>query len=239
MEECLLGNVIADAYVYSYLSREADEVAWTKYPIALVPGGGIRTSIDVLARKGDITRADILNTCPFSNDLVAVKVTGEELYQVFEHSVSAWTADMHQLEGRFLQTSGIRVVYDCNKSPGERVKSLKARCGNCTSPSYYDVDAKSTYTIITTDYVRKGGDGYDMLKDNPVESEAPKVNDTGSLEKYFADHRITVAELQGRSIFESVMSSHASTMKCLWLNLSLLLLVSVSGISGACDRFLL
>lgn len=229
-QECLLGNLIADAYVHSFLNERVDPSAWTKYPIALVPGGGIRTSIDVLARQGEIMKADILNACPFSNDLVAVDVTGEQLYQVFEHSVSAWTADMHQLEGRYLQTSGIKVVYDCTKSPGQRVKSLKARCGNCTSPDYYDVKAESNYTILVTSYMKSGGDGYLMLRNNTIVAGAPAVNDTGSLVTYLAHHRIALAEIQGRTMFDpSILSmrSHALKIKFSFTYLLVVLFVSV------------
>ena len=201
MEECLLGNVIADAYVYNFVEK-ANQVYWTHYPIALVPGGGIRTSIDVLEVDGEITFADIKNVCPFSNQLVAVNVTGKELYQIFEHSVSTWDAEMKQLEGRFLQVSGMRVVYDASKSVGHRVVSLKARCGQCTSPEYFDVQLNQTYVFITTSYLKGGGDEYSMLIDKKPVEPSPVVNDTHALVNYFEKTGISLPEIQGRIIFQ-------------------------------------
>lgn len=212
MKECILGNLIADSYVYSFLESEDISNSWTKFPIALVPGGGIRSSIDVLSDDGEVTFADIKNVCPFGGEVVAINVTGEELYNIFEHSVSTWDKNMHTLEGRFLQVSGMKVSYNAFNSVGKRVASLKARCSQCTVPNYYDVVLNEIYTVIVTGYMKSGGDGYSMLQKKEV-LRSQKVNDTGAVVKYFKEHKITLAEIQGRISFNS--SDTCQCQKCL------------------------
>ena len=225
MQECLLGNVIADAYVYALVER-ANEKSWTRFPISLFSSGDIRNTIDVLSGDGEITYADIKNALPFENDLLPLNVTGDDLYQIFEHSVSTWDAKGRQLEGRFLQVSGIKVTYDTNRRPGSRVISLKARCGQCTSPEYSVVDRKSHYTIITTNFLRDGGDGYTMLKAKPLIPESPLVKNIDAVTRYFRDTGITLPEIEGRIVNNSAFNLNASLAHVLTHTLIVSLIVT-------------
>lgn len=63
----------------------------------------------------------------------------------------------------FLQMSGARVVYNLQKSPGERVKSVEVLCANCTVPQYEAIDDYKTYGVIIDQFLLRGGDGFTMF----------------------------------------------------------------------------
>lgn len=81
--ECNLGNFIADSMVFDYARSYKGEY-WTDAAIALIQGGGIRTSLD----KGNITMYDLATLLPFDSILVTIDVSGAELKEALEHSVS-------------------------------------------------------------------------------------------------------------------------------------------------------
>ena len=165
-KECNMGNLVSDAFVYGFLNKTTREdgfKGWTKYPIAINCGGTIRTSFNPSGSGGYITLGDIVSVLPFPNTLVTVNVTGEILKQIMEHGVSAYDPKEERLEGRFPQVSGVRVEYDMSREVGDRVTRLRVKCSDCSYPVYEAVDNGKFYTIITTDYLASGGDGFDML----------------------------------------------------------------------------
>lgn len=170
--ETNLGNAIADsmeAYAQDGFSHPAD--------FAVTNGGGIRASID----KGkDVTLGDVITVLPFGNIISQIQVTGENVQKMFEHSLSAPTEN-NQLgaNGSFLHISkSIRVYYDMNKAPGERV--LKIEVMNPQTHQFEALDPNRTYYMTTNDFTASGGDGYDMLG-GPREEGI-------SLDKVFADY---------------------------------------------------
>jgi 5'-nucleotidase len=88
-KECNLGNLIADSMAYAYASRySSPDNYWTDAPVALIQGGGLRASFVVRGTNGDMSKAALSSILPFGNPLWVVQVTGKELREVFEHSVS-------------------------------------------------------------------------------------------------------------------------------------------------------
>ena len=68
LQECTLGNLVAD----SFKSVSNSEVA-------IVNGGGVRNSL----KKGSLTRAKIMEVCPFYNNLISKKVSGQCILDEF------------------------------------------------------------------------------------------------------------------------------------------------------------
>lgn len=155
--ECNLGNVIADAFVWTRVQNYSGP-GWTDAPIAIVNSGGIRDRLYV----GDITRYQLSTILPFDNILMQVTVPGYILRQAFEKSAEKWEVDGY-VRG-FLQVSGVRVVYDVLKMPGERVQSLEVLCGNCSVPTYGPVDDHKLYGIVMDSYLYHGGDDMTMFE---------------------------------------------------------------------------
>jgi 2',3'-cyclic-nucleotide 2'-phosphodiesterase (5'-nucleotidase family) len=128
---------------------------WTDASIAILQGGGIRSSIDT-ARN--ITMEDLLTIMPFGAKLEVAEITGSELMEVLEHSVHRY--DNGDENGEFLQFSGLNVIYDLSQPVGKRVADVKVVCAKCVIPTLVSVNLTEKYKIIIVDFLANGGDGY-------------------------------------------------------------------------------
>lgn len=82
LNECNMGNFIADSMVYQR-ARHHQGAFWTDAAVALVQGGGIRSTLST----GNITMYDLVTLLPFANKLVVLELNGTEILQALEHSV--------------------------------------------------------------------------------------------------------------------------------------------------------
>lgn len=130
MVECNLGNFIGDAYVDLFV-KYAAEGQWSKVAIALLNGGGIRSSIDERSQNGSITYGDLLGVAPFPNTVDVVKITGQTIKDMLEFSVHDYDPSALEPFGGFLQVSGAQVIYDLTRPKGDRVIELMLRCNRC------------------------------------------------------------------------------------------------------------
>lgn len=142
-EECLLGDVMADAML-AYRRASNPDVDF-----ALINAGGIRAPID----EGEITRGEVLTSFPFGNAIVELEYTGQEIWDVLEGIVS----EVNQVNGdtvtSFLQlSSGIRVEYNPDGEVGSRLVSVTV--GDA------ELDLAAMYTLVTLDYLAGGGDNF-------------------------------------------------------------------------------
>ncbi|GLQ08432.1 multifunctional 2',3'-cyclic-nucleotide 2'-phosphodiesterase/5'-nucleotidase/3'-nucleotidase [Devosia yakushimensis] len=167
--ECSMGNLLADAI----LDRVADQGA----TIAFQNGGGIRASIDA----GEITVGDVLTVLPFSNTLATVQISGGDVIEALENGVS----DVENGAGRFAQVAGLKYSFDLREPAGSRVSDVLVKDGE----NWVPIDEEATYTIVTNNYVRGGGDGYEPFAngENPYDFGPP-------LEEVVADY---IAKLGG------------------------------------------
>lgn len=155
LNECNIGNMVTDAYVYSR-AKQYDGSYWTDAPIGLVQAAGIRDSVCA----GNISAFELNAIIPYNNSLVVVNVTGASLLQAFEHSVSEYPMGSNY----FLQISGAKVVYNIAKPRGQRVKSLMVLCSDCDIPFYSEIDPNRMYGVVLTSYLHQGGDNFGMFK---------------------------------------------------------------------------
>ena len=168
--ECSMGNLVADAL----LARVADQGV----SIAIQNGGGLRASID----EGEITMGEVLTVLPFSNTLATFELSGADLVASLENGVS----DIEGGAGRFPQVAGLKYSFDKSKPAGERISDVQVMQDGAWAP----IDPEATYGIVTNNYVRNGGDGYELFGTN-----AMNVYDFGPpLEQVVADY---VADLGG------------------------------------------
>ena len=139
-QECSMGTLIADAM----LARVADQ----GIQVAIQNGGGIRASIDA----GEVTMGEVLTVLPFQNTLSTFEVTGEVLVAALENGVS----QVEEGAGRFPQVAGVTFAFDASQPAGARVSDVMV----AGAP----IDMAATYGVVSNNYVRNGGDGYDMFK---------------------------------------------------------------------------
>lgn len=197
-KECNLGNLIADSMVYGYAADHKTIAGWTDAPIALMHGGGIRTSINAETSGGNVTRADILDVLPFDNVIVAVNMTGKVLKKVLEWSV--YNYNPIELPGSFLQFSGLRVEYNITRPSGSRLVSAQALCGECIVPTYSKVSETAFYKVLIPQFLYEGGDNYTMLKTDILDKEILALNDVDVLSDYITQYSPVSPEVQGRVI---------------------------------------
>ncbi|MEK4484682.1 choice-of-anchor I family protein [Psychrobacillus sp. FSL H8-0484] len=201
--ETILGNLITDGM----LTKAQEYVKDKNVIMAFQNGGGIRAGIGA----GPITVGEVITVLPFGNTLATMEVTGAELKEAFEISVSQYPKE----NGGFLHVSGAKVEFDSSKKgrivdnkgvitqEGERVVSISYKSGD---GSYTEIDLEddeTKYTIATNAFTAKGGDGYKVLGDAYTEG---RVTDLGLSDwENLKDHLIAVkndipTEIEGRIV---------------------------------------
>ena len=120
--------------------------------VGFTNGGGIRGDRKYTAGL-TLTRKDILTELPFGNVTVSLEVSGQNLADLVEHSVSK----VEDGGGRYGQFANLEFKLDASKPAGNRISEIMI--GEAA------LDPQKRYIIATNDYVAKGGDGYAMLKD--------------------------------------------------------------------------
>ncbi len=143
-----IGEFIADAF------RE-----FTGADVALINGGGIRAGL----KRGEVTINDILAVMPFGNLACTATMTGQQLLDAMEFSVSMLPYE----SGAFLQVSGMSYEVDASvptpvaldkenlfSHVGDgkrRISDLKIM--NSKAGEYESVELEKTYTIASFDYL--------------------------------------------------------------------------------------
>ena len=155
IEECLLGNLIADAMLEE-----------TGVDIVIQNGGGIRADIDA----GAVTLGEVLNVLPFGNLISTFNLSGADVLAALENGVNRVEVDENNnplvdgASGRFPQVAGLRFVFDATQEAGSRIVSVDVMQDGEFTP----IDPDAMYFVAANDYVRGGGDGYSVLETNAV-----------------------------------------------------------------------
>lgn len=148
-QESNFGNLVADAALWA--TRQ------DKTHIAIVNGGGIRTSI----KAGNISYGQVLEALPFGNRLVQFDLTGADVLSALENGISKIEPDPGASSGRFPQVGGLKLSGDLTKPAGSRVTDVQV--GTAES-GFKPLDKTAVYRIVTNDFMFNGGDGYSMFK---------------------------------------------------------------------------
>jgi 5'-nucleotidase / UDP-sugar diphosphatase len=141
--ECSFGDFLTDAMLAA--TPQAD--------VALFNGGGMRTGLPA----GDITIGDVLTALPFGNTLATVQVTGADLRAALANGVA------RAGYGAFPQVAGMRYRWSPAAPADRRLGQVDIRRKD---GSFAPLDPNRLYTLATNNFVRTGGDGYVVLRDN-------------------------------------------------------------------------
>lgn len=149
--ECALGSVVADAVL--------DRTARQGVEVVLLNGGGIRASLPA----GAVTTGDVLEALPFLNTVSTFRLSGADLIAALEHGLGRWD----ERRGSFPQVAGLRFAWDPARPAGERLIEAEVR-----EPDgrWSPLDPGRLYGIASNDFMRRGGDGYEMLRDRAVDA---------------------------------------------------------------------
>lgn len=130
--ECNLGDVTCDAILWA-----------TGADFTTVSGTFLRASVSA----GDYTNADRLTTFLSEMEIVTMKKTGQEIWDMLEGVV-----DAYGLGGRgFSQIGGVRLVFDPSRPVGSRLQSVVMSNGEAL-----ELDKVYTYAAFAMD--AQGGD---------------------------------------------------------------------------------
>ncbi|TFE04003.1 5'-nucleotidase C-terminal domain-containing protein [Jeotgalibacillus salarius] len=196
INETNLGNLITDGMLWKAQSIDPDTV------IALQNGGGIRASIS----EGPITYGEALTVMPFGNDLAIMNLTGAEIYEALELSVSQYPAE----SGAFLHVAGMSFSFDPAMEAGSRVKEAYVMMEDET----YVIEEDEMYKVATNVFTATGGDGYDMLEEayNDGRVSEPGYRDYETFIEYVTSLDEVAPEKEGRIIaltpFEDVTENN-------------------------------
>ncbi|EDV55611.1 protein 5NUC isoform X2 [Drosophila erecta] len=204
-EECNLGNLIADAMVATRLLEDEGGYFWTDAAIALMQGGGIRSSIEKRS-DGDISINDLLSVLPWRNKLYLVPMPGSSIRRALERAAALRGKDS---DGGFLQVSGIHVVFNAHKPEGQRVVSVQVRCAACRVPTYSDLNDTAVYNVILGEFLLDGGDGH-VFRHPAHQPQRLQNNDIEALKQYLGRRDYVYPEIEGRIVF--INSSSAALM---------------------------
>lgn len=198
LKECNIGNLITDAMVHKYAS-EYKGPGWTDAPIAIIQGGGIRSSISHMKLPANITKGDLLIVMPFDGSMTKITINGSNIFKMLEHAVANYNT-IRPL-GQFLQFSGLKVEYDFDRRPGMRLINAYARCGMCEVPEYFPVNRTKSYNILAPSFLSMGGDGYSVLNDLPATPLS--YDELQATSEYVQSHKPIYKATEGRIIFRN------------------------------------
>ncbi|XP_024941019.1 protein 5NUC isoform X2 [Cephus cinctus] len=202
--ECNLGNLITDAYVEYATRQYAGTDGWTNAAIAVQHSGGIRTSI---TRDNDnqITMADVLAVLPFGDSALMVNMTGSSIRSMLEWSVRTLEINStSDLNGAFLQFSGLQVVYDLGQPAFSRVVSVKVRCASCRIPQYHDLEEGTSYNVLINSFLHQGGDGYTVFSNKKYTDLG--INDADLLVEYLQKRSPVYPAVEWRINFQNTVT---------------------------------
>ncbi|WAR06763.1 5NTD-like protein [Mya arenaria] len=116
--------------------------------------------------RGVLTAGDANAIFPFRNEVDLVRVRG-------------------------IHFSGVRVRYNVNKPVGQRVVSVDVRCRDCDVPTYSPLENDTIYSVLMTNFVIEGGDGFSF---QPIERVLYSILDVDHLTVYIENHSPVWAE---------------------------------------------
>ncbi|MDO9415185.1 5'-nucleotidase C-terminal domain-containing protein [Pararhizobium sp.] len=143
-QECAMGDLVTDAML--------DRTKGQGISIAITNGGGLRASID----SGDVSMGEAITVLPFQNTVATLQLKGAAVKEALENGLSQF----EEAAGRFPQVAGLKFSFDPTQPAGSRVTAVEVKDG----ATFVALDDAKTYGVVTNNYMRGGGDGYDVFK---------------------------------------------------------------------------
>lgn len=167
------GSDVAQAVAEAY--RQASKLA----DVALQNGGGIRTALP----KGDVSFNTAYTVLPFQNVLFELQVTGRQLVEILEDAVANYL-DHGGSDGSHPYAAGLRWDLDLSRPRGGRFSKVEIKRKG--SEAWQAIDPDKTYTLVTSDFLATGGDGYATLAE--VHRSGQSVNTYLNYTQTFVDY---------------------------------------------------
>ncbi|MCV3735924.1 5'-nucleotidase C-terminal domain-containing protein [Rhizobium sp. TRM96647] len=176
--ECEMGNLLADALL--------DRTRGQGVTAVITNGGGLRASIDA----GPVSMGEVITVLPFQNTVSTFGLKGSDIVVALENGLS----EIEGGAGRFPQVAGMKFTFDTSKPAGHRVVSVEMQEGGAFVP----LDPDKVYTLASNNYMRAGGDGYEIFATAATNAYdyGPTLDEV--LADYLAAHQPYKPYLDGR-----------------------------------------
>ncbi|MEM6686303.1 MAG: 5'-nucleotidase C-terminal domain-containing protein [Bacteroidota bacterium] len=170
--ETTIGNLMADL-VKSQSNPIYKKRTGKEIDICLLNHGGIRAPIP----EGPIKTRTAFNVMPFENSIVVAELTSDNIHNLITYLAKAKRA--HPISGLTIKLKDDIVAEALiNGKP---------------------IEANTTYTVVTSDYLQNGGDRMNFLK-NPESLEVLDYKIRNAMIDYFNSVDTIPAQLDGRFI---------------------------------------
>lgn len=126
IQETVLGDIVTDAM---------KEI--TNSDIALVNSGDLGTGIE----SGNVTEEDVLNALPFDLGVSVIDIKGSDIRNLLINALTYYP----EADGRFLQVSGLNIMFDPLKRPSQRITSILV--------NGEPIDDEKTYKVAITSHL--------------------------------------------------------------------------------------
>ncbi|MDJ0710815.1 MAG: 5'-nucleotidase C-terminal domain-containing protein [Woeseiaceae bacterium] len=176
------GNFVTDQMRIAFGDPAAD--------LAFINSGTLRIDDFI---EDDIRFEDLGRTFGFSSFLRHTTLTGAEFRRVLEAGYRGGP----ESQGYFPQVSGFRICVDPSRAEFDRIVSLQVP----DDAGWREIDPDREYTVVVSDFVYGGGDGYDIPKDRIASRPASEL-------KYLVLDAILRAQAEGRSVGEAVTTDN-------------------------------
>ena len=117
----------------------------------------ILTIMPLIFEQGNFTVEDAYTLLPFSNTMVNIIMTGQQIKTVLEDAIDFYL-DPTGSWGAYPRASGLR--FDVNEAmeKGSRVSNLQVNAK--LASSWTDIELDATYTVVTNNFIATPRDGY-------------------------------------------------------------------------------
>lgn len=183
-QETNLGNLVADA-LRDYVTRRTGQTV----DVAMMNGGGLRAEKTYSAGSG-LTVFDVSSILPFDNTVTGLILTGDEILQSLENSVS----DVENSNGRFMQVSGIKFNYDPSLPAGSRVDRNSVFVGGTKLLS------NKQYRVVVSSISAAGKENYTAMGEAPrfFEEDQKDTFLRDVVERYLSELGTINSKVEGR-----------------------------------------
>ena len=154
--------------------------------VTIMNAGSVRTDIN----QGNITYQNVINTMPFSNDVLVKEVTGQAILEALDFGVRT----LPGVTSRFPQVSGITFKVDTSINSTVVVDENEVFEKLGDKQRVYDIrvngeklDLNKKYTLSSNSFILGGGDGYSMFSNCEIVKTAVGV-DNEALLRYIHDN---------------------------------------------------
>ncbi|MEH6564291.1 MAG: 5'-nucleotidase C-terminal domain-containing protein [Halopseudomonas sp.] len=152
---CENANLLAKGSDAAQLVAEAFLDASLRADFSLQNAGGVRVPV----AAGDISYNTAFTLLPFTNVLVELDITGEEVVNALEDAVSNHL-DAAESTGSQPYAAGLRWDLDMSQPKGTRFSNVQVRDG---AGNWVAIEPARNYVMVTNDFIAEGRDGYSTL----------------------------------------------------------------------------